>query len=76
MDSNDKAALVAVGGAILAIFLVIFCIASYTANIVKFVKADFKEPYKTEVIRGIGIAFGPLGVMTGFMDIGEENDDE
>lgn len=49
-------------------------IIGYVMNIYKFAKCDFKAPYTTEVIRGIGIfPIPPLSWITGYMDIGEEN---
>lgn len=53
---------------------VIYLGASYVTNFVRFVKLDFAEPYKAEVLRGIGIAT-PLFLVTAFADIGEENEE-
>lgn len=46
---------------------------SWGTNIYKFAKSDFETPHKTEILRGVGILFAPIGVIIGFMDIGEEN---
>lgn len=48
-------------------------IISWGSNVFKLVKSDFEAPYKTELIRGVGVPFVPLGIIIGFMDIGEEN---
>ena len=47
--------------------------AGWVGNIVKFASCDFEEPYKTEIIRGIGIPVAPFGAIISVMDIGEEN---
>lgn len=41
-------------------------------NIVKFAKSDFEEPYKSEIVRGVGIALPIMGAVTGYMVIGDE----
>ena len=46
-----------------------FSLYGYVANIVKFCHCDFEQPLQSEVIRGIGIIVGPMGVVTGYMDI-------
>lgn len=38
-------------------------------NIYKLTECDFKEPFKAEVIRGVGIFVFPVGVVTGYLDI-------
>ena len=43
-------------------------------NIYKLVSADFETPYKTEIVRAIGI-FPLVGGVVGYMDIGEENNE-
>lgn len=60
-----------VGGAIVSIVLVIALWVGWGMNIYKLLKCDFEAPYKTEIIRTIGIV--PfVGAFTGYMDIGEE----
>ena len=56
------------------LFFAFFCVVSYATNIYKLASADWTAPYKTEGMRMIGI-FPPVGVIIGFMDIGEEVDD-
>lgn len=36
-------------------------------NLIKFIKLDFKAPYKAEIIRGISLS--PLGTIIGWIDI-------
>ena len=43
-------------------------------NIIKLSEADFEAPYKTEVIRTVGI-LPPVGAIVGYFDIGK-NDTE
>jgi hypothetical protein len=57
----------------LGILLVILtCIALWVVNVIKFCQCDFEEPYKTEIIRGIGIPIAFVGVVIAPIDIGEE----
>ena len=51
----------------------LFVAVSWITNLVKFVKCDFEAPYKTEIIRSIGIPIPVVGMVTAWMDIGEEN---
>lgn len=54
-------------------FVVIaICGAGWCMNLYKITKLDFKSPYKAEIIRGVGI-FVPISFVTGYMNIGEEN---
>jgi len=46
----------------------LMCILGYAMNIVKLTKLDFKEPYKAEVVRVLGIA-PPIGIIVGWLDI-------
>jgi hypothetical protein len=43
----------------------------WALNLVKFVMADFKEPYKEEIFRGVGIIAAPLGSILGYMTFKE-----
>lgn len=49
-------------------------IAGWGMNVIKLCSADFEAPYKTEIIRAVGVAVAPMGVIAGFMSIGEEDD--
>ncbi len=44
----------------------------WVQNLNKLSNCDFESPYKTEVIRVVGI-IPPVGGVVGWMDIGEEN---
>jgi hypothetical protein len=52
------------------IFIVLFTIG-YVRCVVKFINCDFKEPYKAEIIYGVGTASG-LGAIIGWINI-EDN---
>lgn len=58
--------------------LIIYCIilflgfGGWAANAIKFAKCDFQAPYKTEIIRAIGIPIAPLGAIIGVFKIGDE----
>ena len=56
---------------ILAFCIVIVVGGGWVKNIVKLTDCDFDAPYKTEVVRVIGI-LPPVGAIVGWMDIGEE----
>lgn len=43
----------------------------YFANIYKLTKCDFEPSYKAEVIRGIGIVVPPVGIVTGYLNLGK-----
>lgn len=51
--------------------LLVAILWGYVANVVKFVSADFQEPYKEEVLRGIGVFIPPVGVVIGYLEIEE-----
>lgn len=54
---------------IVIVFLVVICTIGYGINFYKLTQADFKEPYKTEVIRGIGTVVPPVGMVIGYMPV-------
>ena len=57
---------------IVGLALVVIIGTGWVKNIVKLTDCDFESPYKTEVIRVIGI-LPPVGAVVGWMTIGEEN---
>ena len=57
---------------IIAIFIWLIIIFGWIRNIYKLTQCDFDAPYKTEVLRSVGIVVFPLGFIIGYMDIGEE----
>ena len=59
--------------AFIAVILVVVG-SGWVQNVYKLTKCDFETPYKTEVIRVVGI-IPPVGAVVGWMDIGEENTD-
>ena len=57
---------------IFVFFLFIFGGIGFFINIYKFCTSDFEEPYKSEIVRGIGIPVPIIGAVVGWMDIGDE----
>lgn len=49
----------------------IACLIGYVLNFIAFVNLDFQEPYRAEVLRGIGLVVVPLGVVEGFIPIND-----
>lgn len=54
------------GCIVICLYFLLFL--GYVLNIVKFVKCDFKAPYKEELIRGIGMVI-PYGGIIGYLNI-------
>lgn len=54
------------------VIVLLGCVGWYM-NIAKFAKCDFKEPYKAEIWRGIGIVAAPIGAVEGFITIQDGN---
>ena len=42
----------------------IYFIASWVINLIQFISCDFAEPYREEVIKGLGVFLGLLSVVT------------
>ena len=63
---NKQKGFISLTGFVLIIYLVF--LTGYVMNIVKFVRLDFKAPYKAEVIRGIGIV-PPIGGVLGYIKV-------
>lgn len=53
---------------IMYICVPLLVIYGYVMNFVYFVGLDFNEPYKAEIIRGIGVLSG-VGAIVGYIDI-------
>ena len=49
---------------ILNLAIAIFVIACWVVNLVKFTECDFEDPYKSEIIHGVGVVFPPASVVT------------
>ena len=56
---------------LIVLFFVVFW-SGWAMNVFKLVNSDFEAPYKTEIIRSVSL-IPPVGAITGWMDIGEEN---
>jgi hypothetical protein len=54
---------------ILIYFLIIF---GWARNIYLLAQCNFNEPFKTEVIRGVGIIVFPIGVVTGYISMDDD----
>lgn len=50
-------------------FLIIF---GWARNIYLLAQCNFREPFKTEVIRGVGIVIFPIGVVTGYISMDDD----
>ena len=59
---------------LLVVIFILYILAAWVVNLVKFVQLDFEEPYKAEVIRGVSI-IPVISMVTAFMTIGEEEKD-
>ena len=53
--------------------LILMGTVGYLMNIGLFMSCDFKEPYKEEAIRGIGVVVPPIGAVTGYVHIEDED---
>lgn len=54
------------------LFVIILVVAlgiGWVVNVVKFVKSDFEAPYKSEMLRGVGIFVAPMGSIVGYLNI-------
>ncbi len=58
---------------VIVVSIGIAALGGYGLNIIKFCQSDFEAPYKSEVIRGVGIPFAPIGIIAGWMNIGDES---
>ena len=48
-----------------------FILTGYVKNIVKLCRNDFESPYKSEIIRGVGVIVPIVGTCTGYMELEE-----
>jgi hypothetical protein len=58
--------------AIIAVGVLLLPTVGYVKNVFKFIDSDFEAPYKSEIVRAVGIPVPIVGVIAGFMDIGDE----
>jgi hypothetical protein len=69
----NKKGSVTLGGLMVVYFIVaILACIGWVNNIVKLCHCDFEPSYRAETIRVIGVVVGPVGCITGYMDI-EDN---
>jgi hypothetical protein len=59
---------------IVSVALFVFMVGGWGLNIYKLFSCDFEAPYKTEIVRGISLFAFPIASITGWMDVGEENE--
>ena len=61
-------------GGLLVVYLIIAVLAliGWVNNIVKLCYCDFEPSYRAETIRVIGVVVGPVGAITGYLDIEDE----
>lgn len=43
----------------------------YLRNVAKLITCDFASPYKCEVLHGLGVVVPPVGVVMGYVDVGQ-----
>ena len=60
---------------VMYLMLIVAVGTGWGMNLYKLVHADFEAPYKTEIIRSIGI-LPIVGMFTGWMTLGEEEEEE
>lgn len=55
----------------IVVVTLITCLAvtGYVANIVRLCGCDFTDPWKAEIIRGVGVVIAPVGCVLGYIDI-------
>ena len=54
---------------------VIICaiiVSLWFVNMAKFIQLDFEEPYKAEIIRGVGVPVWPMGIIISLIELDEE----
>ena len=56
---------------IIIIVVIIGGLAGWVKNIIKLSNCDFEAPYKAEVIHSIGVVVIPVGMITGWIDVGK-----
>jgi hypothetical protein len=57
------------GSGCFGIVLFIYTIITWVINLINFLNCDFVEPFKEEVILGLGVLFPPVTWVTVWMDI-------
>ena len=64
------------GVTVLGVLLLLAVVLSgWFLNLYKLYALDFEQPYRAEAIRLAGV-FPPVGIVVGWMTIGEENKEE
>jgi len=54
---------------LLSLLVIVVGLVGWVMNFYKLTQADFKAPYKAEVIRGIGFFAPPVGAVAGWVTI-------
>lgn len=58
---------------LIGVTIVIIGAVGWIANIYKLTKCDFKESYKSEILRGVGILVFPVGALFGYLKLKDGN---
>ena len=59
---------------LISLLVVLILLSGWFMNIVKLVNLDFEPNYKAEIIRSVGITVVPVGMISGWVTIEEEED--
>lgn len=61
-----------ISGLVLLLLVSVVCVLAFgwVMNLVKLTRCDSEAPYKCEVVHALGV-FPPVGVVTGWMDMGK-----
>lgn len=51
------------------IIVSLISVIGYGNNIIRLTEYDFKEPYKAEALRGLGVVIPPVGIVMGYITI-------
>ena len=49
--------------------IILGAVTGWGKNVYELTQLDFKEPFKAEVIRSIGVPVFPMGAIIGYIDI-------
>ncbi len=69
---KDIGLIASITGLVALVLIVVGIGYGYVHNIIMLCNDDFKAPYKTEVIRGVGIVVPPVGWIAGYITFDEE----
>lgn len=70
MTGTEKSVVVSI---LMIVAFSILATIGWGMNIYKLCTSDFEAPYKSEIVRGVGVAVAPVGWVVGYMTIDDEN---